>query len=389
MNRLYGLAALLLLGGCASKPRIPQTSEAFVFKSLDLAQQDEKGKQAWDLRSPEARYDLSRQVAQAREPRGRIFRNGKASVTISARSGTVLGDGQAIQLEGDVVITLLGKEPVRITGQQARWLPGDALMIIDRKPVATDRSARISAQLATYHLDRDLVELRGQPVLERWNGKTPAERQKQNSAPLRVETALVDWRPQQGDLLAPQPVHGERRQGNSRLLLDARSLKGNLREGYIDLMEPVQVRDAKRKGWLNARQTRWAINDQTLTSNLPFKGAYNKLQGQGDRFDMDLARDTVAVHGNCQLRQPGEQLRAQQCLWNWSNGRFQAEQDVELRRDAYKQVTRSSRLNGTIGKDGTAVFSAPGARVNSQFTLPPSKPGKPQRQQQDQPAVRF
>jgi hypothetical protein len=199
----------------------------------------------------------------------------------------------------------------------------------------------------------------------------------------------VDWRPQQGDLLAPQPVHGERRQGNSRLLLDARSLKGNLREGYIDLMEPVQVRDAKRKGWLNARQTRWAINDQTLTSNLPFKGAYNKLQGQGDRFDMDLTRDTVAVHGNCQLRQPGEQLRAQQCLWNWSNGRFQAEQDVELRRDAYKQVTRSSRLNGTIGKDGTAVFSAPGARVNSQFTLPPSKPGKPQRQQQDQPAVRF
>ena len=38
-------------------------------------------------------------------------------------------------------------------------------------------------------------------------------------------------------------------------------------------------------------------------------------------------------------------------------GRFDAEGSVVLRRQAYKQITRSSRLQGQIGKDGTAVFT--------------------------------
>ena len=92
----------------------------------------------------------------------------------------------------------------------------------------------------------------------------------------------------------------------------------------------------------------------------------------------------MLVPSACTLNQPGEQLTADRCLWNWTSGRFDAEGSVVLRRTAYKQITRSSRLQGEIGKDGTAVFTSPGARVNSQFTLPPkgakgasTKPAKP------------
>ena len=369
-----------MLGGCVSKPRTPPAAEPFVFKSLDLEQQDAKGRPAWQLTSPEARYDITRRLAQAREPRGQIFKRGKTSITISASSGTVIGDGQAIQLEGDVVITLLGKDPVRITGQQARWIPGRSLMLIDRQPAATDRRSRISAELATYYIDRDLIELRGKPVLESGDRKKKA-------APIRVETTQVDWRPEQGDLRAPKPVRGTRRSADGQLNLTASSLQGNLREGFVDLMAPVQVRDPKRKGWMNAKQTRWAINDQLLSSEEPFQGAFNKLEGQGRRFRIDLGSDTVFVPEDCQLRQPGEQLTARSCQWNWTSGRFEAEGDVELRREAYKQITRSSQLQGTIGKDGTAVFRSPGARVNSQFTLPPQQKG--QSSKRSTPPVRF
>jgi len=205
---------------------------------------------------------------------------------------------------------------------------------------------------------------------------------------LRVQTALVDWRPEQGDLKAPQQVRGLRRDKDGQLNLTATSLKGNLREGYVDLMAPVQVRDPKRKGWLNAQQTRWLINDQLLSSDQPFQGAFNKLQGQGERFKVNLASSTVFIPEGCNLRQPGEQLTARRCQWNWPSGRFQAEGDVELRRATYQQVTRSAQLRGTIGKDGTAVFSSPGAKVNSQFTLPPQQKGGKQKSRST-PAVQF
>ncbi len=389
MKRLAGVGIALLLGGCAvSKPKAPPPAEPFVFKALDLEQQDSKGRPAWDLRSAEARYDITRQVAQTRQPRGTIYKRGKPNITVSARSGTVIGDGQAIQLEGDVLITLLGPNPVRITGQQARWIPSRELMLIDRQPVALDRRSRISAQLATYYLDRDLIELRGQPVLEQWDGKAAKAAGANKPAPLRVQTAQVDWKPEQGDLTAPQQVRGLRRDKDGQLNLTATSLKGNLREGYVDLMAPVQVRDPKRKGWLNAQQTRWLINDQQLSSDHPFQGAFNKLQGEGEQFKVDLATSTVLIPAGCNLRQPGEQLTAQRCQWNWPTGRFQAQGDVVLRRHTYKQITRSSELRGSIGKDGTAVFSSPGAKVNSQFTLPPQQKGaKPK--PRSTPAVQF
>lgn len=394
VKRLAGVAIALLMSGCvSSKPKVPPPAEPFVFKSLDLEQQDSKGRPAWNLKSPEARYDITRQVAQARQPRGTVFKRGKANITISATSATVIGDGQAIQLEGAVMITLLGKSPVRITGEQARWIPSQSLMLIDRKPAALDRQSRVTAQLATYYLDRDLIELRGSPILEQWDPKAnPGDKAKATAknrpAPLRVETAKVDWKPEQGDLTAPQQVRALRRDKDGQLNLTASALNGNLREGFVDLIAPVQVRDPKRKGWLNAQQTRWLINDQQLSSDQPFKGAFNKLQGEGEQFKVNLATSTVFIPAGCSLHQPGERLTAQRCQWNWPSGRFQAQGDVVLRRNTYQQITRASELRGSIGKDGTAVFSSPGAKVNSQFTLPPAKKGGKQ-QGRSAPAVRF
>ena len=376
-----------LLAGCVTRTREPAAPEPFVFRSLDLRQQTRKGEAAWDLTSPEARYDLIRQLAQARQPSGTIYRRGKPHITVSAMRGTVIGDGQAIQLEGDVLITLLGRNPVRIHGEQARWIPRDDLMVIDRQPVATDRRSRIRARIARYLLAQDRLELRGTPLLEQWSRRQPPTGQR-SPASIRVQAISVDWKPEQGDLTAQGPVLGERfavkgkaapttapaRTPKADLFLTSTGLRGNLRQGFIDLLEPVRLRDAKGSSWLNARQTRWAINEEWLASDQAFEGAMKKLHATGNALRINLADDTVLVPSACSLDQPGERLTANRCLWNWTSGRFDAEGAVQLRRQAYKQITRSSRLQGRIGKDGTAVFSSPGARVNSQFTLPPKGP---------------
>lgn len=381
------LSALLfssLLVGCVSRIREPEAPEPFVFRALDLRQQSGKGEPAWDLTSPEARYDLVRQLAQARRPHGVIYRHAKPHITVSALRGTVIGDGEAIQLEGDVRITLLGKNPVLIGGDQARWLPGQNLMVIDRRPSASDRRSRISAQQARYLLTEDRVELRGAPLLEQWS--TPQALQgERKPAPIRVHAVTVDWKPQQGELVATGEVLGERfalgRHQRGRagadaadLQLTASGLRGNLRREFIDLLEPVRLRDRSGSTWLHARQTRWDLQQQTLTSALPFTGARQQLQASGDALRLDLAAETVLVPHACRLAQPGEELTAERCLWHWPSGRFQANGQVQLRRSAYKQLTRSAQLEGRIGKSGEAVFSSPAARVQSRFTLPPKGP---------------
>jgi LPS export ABC transporter protein LptC len=367
---LLSLSALTTgLVGCTTAPKAPPPEEPFVFRALDLRQRDALGAPAWELLSPEARYDIVRQLAQARQPRGTIYKQGRPHITIGARSGTVIGDGQAIQLEGDVEITLLGANPVRITGDQVRWIPSQDLMVIDRRPSAIDRRTRIQAGLARYRIKADQLELRGTPVLEHWQqGAAP-------SAPLRVQTAWLNWRPEQGDLVAREPVRGVRRDASSQLELRAQGLQGNIRRGFVDLQAPVQVRDPKRQGWLNASTTRWAINDQLLSSDQPVQGGFKALRGQGKRWRVNLANSTVALDDGCRVEQPGERLSASQCLWNWPTGRFQAKGAVELDRSTYSQRTRAGLLLGRIGADGVAVFTAPGSRVNSRFTIPTQQRG--------------
>lgn len=396
---LIGAALAVGLAGCVSSPREPAAPEPFVFRSLDLRQQNGTGEPAWDLTSPEARYDLIRQLAQARRPQGTIYRNGKPHISIKALRGTVIGDGQAIQLEGEVLITLLGRNPVRISGDQARWIPRDDLMVIDRRPVATDQRTRIRAQNARYLLAMDRVELRGSPVLEQWPKAVPAVADRL-PAPIRVQVSSVDWRPEQGSLLAPGAVQGERHaraeqaggqsstDARSDLLLTASGLRGNLREGFLDLLAPVRLRERGGRSWLQAEQTRWAFNAQLLASERPFEGLINNLNVRGDSLRIDLDRETVLVPRGCRLNQPGQQLSAERCLWHWDTERFLATGAVELRRSAYRQITRSSQLSGRIGREGTVEFASPGARVHSQFSLPAKDSSGPQEQRRRAP-VQF
>lgn len=370
-------AALAGLSGCVSGPRKPAPPEPFVFRSLNLRQEAPDGTPAWEITSPEARYDLSSKVAQARNLRGTVFRRGQPHILVRAASARVVDDGQRLELKGKVLITLLGAEPVRISGDRALWRPRLNLMEIDRRPVAVDRRSRLSARTARYLLALDRVELRGGTLLERWPDP-PAAHAARPAAPLKVTTTAIDWKPEQGSLLAPGAVLGQRwtHPGpHADLRLTATGLRGNLRQGLVDLLAPVRLRNREGNGWLDAQQTRWAINDQWLASDQPFRGAMRQLAGQGGGLRINLADSTVLVPSACQLQQPGEQLTAQRCLWHWPSGRFLAEGDVLLRRQRYSQITRASRLNGLIGANGVAEFSAPGARVKSQFTLPPAEPG--------------
>jgi len=391
-RRHKGLARLLpllgvlgLLAGCESTTPKQETAEPFLFRSLDLRQQNPQGQPAWSLTSPEARYDISKRLAKARQPRGLIYRNGKPHYDIRANGGTVLNNGEVIQLEGAVVVTLLGPDPVQIHADQLRWIPRRDLMEIDRRPWASDHRSRLSAESARFYVLQDRLELRGKPQLRQW-AAAPKGRPDPvglGHPDLVLTTASATWHPRTGALSAPGPVLGEHHEPRgSGQTLRASSLGGNLRQQRLALEAPVHVVDLSRKAVLHAQRTVWDLAARTLSSDQPFQARIDRLQVKGDRLAIDLGREMVSIPQACQLLQPGEQLQANQCLWHWPKGQIRASGGVVVRRTANRQITRAQELQGRIGTNGLAVFSSPGARVQSQLTLPPAGANPPGAAQQ-------
>lgn len=364
------LAAPLI--GCTRTTKTPAKPQPFVFRALNLRQQDAKGRPSWELLSPEARYDLQRRVATATQPRGVIFAAGKPRYRIEATSGTVINDGEVIQLEGKVSIVVIGPQGATITGDRVRWTPGRSLIEITGRPVATDRSSRLTADRARFLIAEDKLELRGSPRLLQ-----PG---------LNLLTREADWYPPSGVLKAAGPVLALRQQaGKPDQRLTASALEGNTREQVFYGIAPVQFVDPAAKTEIAAGRTRWDLEEQRISSAEPFTGRFDQLNVRGQALETNLANTTAFIPAGCDLRQPGEWLQANTCQWNWTSKVVQAQGEVRLERQANRQITRSAALSGQVGKDGTVEFVTPGGRVFTELTVPPPAQGTPRKR----PPVSF
>jgi LPS export ABC transporter protein LptC len=357
----------VLLVGCGTQVSKEEPAQPFVFRSLNLRQKDSSGRPLWELTSPEVRYDLSRRVAQARDLRGTIYAKGKPLYRITASSGTVINDGEVVQLEGPTRLQRLGPKPLVVTSTRVRWYPKQERMELDRSPRASQGELLVSARRALFWIKQDKLELRGEPLLER-----------SGAVGLKLALSSADWFPTTGQLIGRGPVRGERRLAASGLqTLSAPSLTGNSLLQLIDLQAPVQVLDPGRKGRLDASHTRLDLARERISSAHPFTAVLDQSRLSGTGFEAIGPSHTLMVPLNCRLNQPADSLVANSCSWNWQTNKIEALGAVELRRKALAQVTRAQRLQGVLNEQGMAVFSSPGARVETRVTLPPRAPSGP------------
>ena len=367
--RLAGGIVLIsvVLCGCESTDdSAAPAAPPFVFRSLELRQKKADGSRDWDLNSPEARYEFGRRLVRARNPSGLLYNKNKPTFTIKAQTAVVLNDGQEVLLEGDVQLQQLTGQKVLIRGDRLRWTPGRSLLVIDQRPQADDQSNRLRASSAQLQQDSQDLTLMGVVQLEQW-GQARKPGVNPNSV-LRTQKAI--WNLGDGALQAQGPVLGQRREKQDTLQqLQASRLSGNTQEGVIDLVEPVRVQFPQRKGLLNALTTRWNFKKETLSSERRFDGRLDRSNIERRGFLVDLKKSTLKVSQDCRLQQPGEQLEADHCEWNWSNDAVLAKGNVVLRRKSNNQVTRSQVLRGKVGRKGTVVFSAPGDKVRSELSL--------------------
>lgn len=378
------LPLLLLPAGCRQQTKPTEDpSPPFVFRSLDLRQQDLQGRPTWQLRSPEARYDLRRRVAQARDPEGVIFANGQPLYRLSATRGTVINDGEAILLEGLIRVDRLGDQLLQIRASRARWLPRRDRLIIDRAPEAFDRQNRLSARRALFRFDKGRLELRGRPRLQHWARPFDPRRGLPTDPPETLITVdKADWYPGTGELRTQGLVRGSRRPSGRpsdrpAQSLIAGSLSGNTLQQRYTLGAPVRFEDPVEENALTSGEVAMDLAAERATTNAAFQGHRGKLRASGVGLEVDGKKEQATITSGCRLEQPGENLRADRCQWNWSNQDVEADGPLELRRSSNDQVTRGTRLRGRLGNEGTIEVSAPGGRVVSRFRARPARSASP------------
>ncbi|MEB3173230.1 MAG: LPS export ABC transporter periplasmic protein LptC [Cyanobacteriota bacterium] len=377
-----GLLVAAVLAGCSSTSQNQQPNQGstpFVFQALNLRQQDAQGQLLWRVNSPEARYDLNRRLALARNLSGEIHAKGQVLYRLQASHGTVINDGAVIQLEGVVRIERLGQDPVTITASRMRWYPPQQRIELDRGASAQDQDLRLTAAKATLLFDRDLLQLRGQPTLM-------ARRAVAGAGLDQLKLQQLDWSPGSGRLMAPGPVQASSTaSGQIRRELKASGLEGNTLSRTLTLKEPVRVSVPAQNAWLEARSSTIDLVSGQVRSGAPFTAAVGPLQIAGEALQLDLRASVAQIVAGCRLRQPDLSLSARRCSWNWQNEAIAATGSVVLRRQANQQTTRAAQLRGRIGPRGLLVFSAPGSRVQSTLVLPPAQP----RRQQSPSAIRL
>lgn len=375
---LLALLPLLPLMACGggSKPRRDDVVPPFVFRSLNLRQQTPAGKPAWELTAPEARYDLRRRIAQAISPKGVIYGSGRPLYRVQADSGTVLNDGEAILLEGNLRVERIGREPVLIQATRARWLPREQLMLIDRHPVAWDRQGRLRAQRARFLFQDDRLELSGNPQLDRWNQRFDPFTALPTTPPaIAVNATTVRWKPGSGELQAEGPLIGRRtppgsQAGEAPQQLSAEGLAGNTLRQEFTLTGSVRFNDTAKGNSFAGRDVRLRPAAAEGSSASPFEASRGTLQVSGASVRVDGTNHWVRIDGACRLSQPDGTLQADRCGWNWQSGAVEAEGGVLVQRSAQGQSSRAGILTGRLGREGSVLLRAPGARVVSQFRVP-------------------
>lgn len=377
------LAALLLvlapLGGCVTRPERSDGAPPFVFRSLNLREQDKQGRPAWQVTSPEARYDINRRLATAVNPVGMIFSAGQPLYRLAAQRATVLNDGEVIQLEGAVTIHRLGNRPVVLEAERLRWFPARSLMELEHQPRIREGLSLVRAGQASLNLNTETVDLRNQPLFERWTGPDqppspaagPGDRAVPAAAALQLQASQAQWSLRSGDWQATGPIQGQRRvPGQARpQTLSAASMRGNSKEQTLELLAPVVLLDPDRTTRINAQLTRIDLSAQQITSDQPVQASIGSLLIDGAGVSVNLLQNQALIPSGCRIQQPGLQLQAHQCRWNWITSQVWAQGDVVLKRASSGQVTRSEALSGRLGPQGQVVFFSPGGRVQSQVRV--------------------
>lgn len=347
------LATGSLLVGCAPidlttmlGQRAPHEVEAFT-----LQHRSGNGGLSLSLSSPRARHDWIRRTSVVTTPEAFIHRDGVPVYRIQAQRGLLLGNNRLVQLDGTVELVHLQEPPTVATGERLRWDTRRGRMTMTVNLTVTRQDMEVTAEQGELDFAGNDLVFHDQVVL--------LDRSPQ-ADDLRLEATTLHWNLASGEMMAPGLVKGGQSDPAGAVqFVQGMDLTGSSQQRWLELQAPVRLQTRRAGQWRAYGPVLWWLDRQQLESPALLAAQVEDLQISGRSAALDLGQDVLTFAEDCQFRQPGEALNAQQCRWDLQEGLIVASGDVSLEREQYQQVTRADQLQGRLGEDNVLRLTAP------------------------------
>lgn len=330
LHLLLGGGLLLTAIACQKPPTPPETpvepnpENRLIVEDALLEQSDENGKILWKLQAEEAIYSQDRKVATLKNLVGNLYEDGKVILSLQAKGGRVINDGEKIFLENDVLVTD-NRQGIVFEAKQVEWEPSKSLLQITQPFSAKYPNGKLIAKLGKYFIDRQELELTEaveivtvKPSL-RLQGKKLLWQVKENKIigeqGLTVQSYTKDkitarFQADKGEALIKTEIVTVR--GNvllNSLDPEVQFTSGeavwNLKSGVVAGKNSVQITHNKEKVQFRGSQGTFNLNTKqaTLTGAVNGTGENPPASLSTNQLDWNLVTEVLTAQGNVVYQQ--------------------------------------------------------------------------------------
>jgi LPS export ABC transporter protein LptC len=321
----WGLGSTLT--GCAKPPvPKPQPSKAggATFGQVTFTQADPQGRPTWTLKGQQANYSKAQKQAQITQPRGMVFKDGKGSYDLVAKSGNAQDDGKTFVLHDNVVVRNLVDGSV-LKGDEAEWRPDADLLILKRNVTVLRDDLQISGAEGRFLSKLNEVQLKGGPIV--------AVLGKQH---VRLTTTQMIWSIATQKLRGDQPVAADQYSASDAKVLTGRAkasrFDADLASQVVLLNGQAGLQFIKPALDIASEQIRWDIAKNQAQSPVPLTviNRTDALTTTASQGAIDLTPNIVTLTGNVRSIAITRKatLTADRLVWALNTQQMQAEGNV-------------------------------------------------------------
>lgn len=331
------------------------------FDNITLEQPDEQGNLLWKVESEQVTYSQDKQLAEAKNPKGELYRNGKPAYRIQGQRGRVQQDGERILLLGQVMATDVESGAV-LKGDELEWKPQEGLLIVRNNLQGTHPRIDITAKEATlFEKDRRLVVTGG--VLA-----------KTKDPQLTFQGDSLTWLLDQEKISSDRPVQVTRAQPTGTDTATASGAEMNLATQYLVLQQNARVSLAQPDLQITSDNIFWNLQQRFLDTNQPVTVVERQQQVTltANRGRLTLEPRVAYLNGNVRAlgQRNGAQLTSDSLIYDLQTRQMRAEGNVNYQQANPPLNIAGPRADGNLETQNVVVTGGTGGRVSMEIVPP-------------------
>jgi LPS export ABC transporter protein LptC len=304
---------------------------------LVLEQAGDDGQLLWKLKAKKASYNRDKKEGEILDLSGELYQDGKPAFKISAKKGSIVGDGKVLMLKDNIIAVAI-KDGVELKGNEMEWKPKQDLMTIKNKFTATHKKMNLEAKEGEYFSRKRQANLSGAIVV---NVKEPK---------LKLQTEKLTWLLEPETIESNSPIAIERTPEKG-IVDRAKAEKGsyNLKTNVAKLETNVTIAMAKPNLNVTGQELTWDTKQQIIMAPKPMTAfsPVDQVTISGDRGEVKL-KERIAylnqnVKGSSQKNQSN--IATDRLTWFLDSQTFEAEGNI-----VYRQANPAANLVGKTAK---------------------------------------